>query len=338
MALLVPTTDFSDNKTLDFNFTVDWLSFSGISDGDGVLKSVSPVFAPLFDDFSALVKPTKGRFSFGSGYSFDGGLIFYDPQGNSDSIGGKNSFHVILTGSFLKTARSVLLDSYSDWLRFIFSSFRVGRCDLALDIFDNDEIPFIKRQLEEGNYLSIWRNFSLTKSQGDGWTYSLGRRGGASYLRIYDKRAERLQAGDDVPFKSWLRFELELRDSDDVVSSSLSSSSGDVNDGLFRIFLDFIDRRLHIFDISYFDFSHFNGVLVSQRTVDRPVFSIYNSIDWLRNQVLPTIHKLNSLLGPDFMRFLFGYQVSERAEDTIFTYLLEYNPLALFDDKLRDVM
>jgi len=93
------------------------------------------------------------------------------------------------------------------------------RIDLAFDdksgLLDMGEIG---SALREGRYVSRWRKwryFESAEPTEDGMivgeSYYLGSSKSDTQLRVYDKRAERLQKGAEVAVDHWIRCELELR-------------------------------------------------------------------------------------------------------------------------------
>jgi len=93
------------------------------------------------------------------------------------------------------------------------------RVDVAFDdhegILDLDAIGLA---LREGRFVSRWRSWQdLTSSKlvdGQwvmGQTFYMGSKKSDTQLRVYDKRAERLQKGKDVEPGPWVRAELQFR-------------------------------------------------------------------------------------------------------------------------------
>ena len=315
---------FENSSSSRFNFTVDWLSFSYLAETD------NPFEDPVLRNILFAVYPSekyfvlgRGKYSFLKSLSASGCLILFDPAENSDSLG-KFAFHVIFQGTGLKLARSVLLDQYDDWLAFIYANTRIVRLDLALDLFDCPHVNDIRNQFEFQEYISSWRVFNFTKSNNDGWTYSLGRRGGPSFFRVYNKLAKFDPDVDGDPqCISWLRFELELRDVDALLRSNISLSHFD-NYSLFSFFLNFLSTHISIPQLPVCPYDYHSEVM--NPASDRFVDPVYKSVNWLRRQVLPTIDKLNKAFGADFFNWLCGQRLPSTVPDLMITYFLNHVP------------
>ncbi len=327
MALLrtgfAPTFDLSDQTEL--NFSVDWLSFSyccSVPDplSDPIISRIITSVYPCLDVFDIC----RGRFSFLSGYSTDGCVILFEPAGNSTSMG-VNACHVIFSGSGLSFARQVLADSFDDWLMYIYDHCRIGRIDLALDVFDCPHIDHVIHALENHEYTSIWRVWSCIHSQDDGFTYTLGRRGGSSYFRVYNKFAEQKKDKILPPegVDSWYRFELELRDVDSTLRANLPHMDRFT---LKDFYFTFMSGRLSIPCAPVSPFSY--KVPAPEQ---RPQLLIHpdpinKKVDWVRRQVLPTILNLNKVFGEDFLTYLIGSSPVVPYKSFMYEYLLKHMP------------
>lgn len=94
---------------------------------------------------------------------------------------------------------------------------KVTRLDVAFDdragVLDLDTMS---EHVRKGWLTSRWRKarrsegFDLGETGREGYTLEFGRRVSDAFLRCYDKRLERLNAGEDDP-GAWLRVELELK-------------------------------------------------------------------------------------------------------------------------------
>jgi len=91
-------------------------------------------------------------------------------------------------------------------------STRVDVCwDDQTGVLDIDDI---ERARQAGSFVSRWKDndyHNSTRKGVAGATVGFGSPKSDSYLRIYDKRAERLQKGHEVEADHWVRVELQLR-------------------------------------------------------------------------------------------------------------------------------
>lgn len=295
---------FDNDKNTRFNFTVDWLSFSYVPSTDNPLHDpvISRILNSVYPDFSAFT-PVKGRFSFLDGYACTGLLLLYHPAEGATCLA-KNACHVIFQGIGLSLARNVLLDSFFDWFDYIVQNTKIVRCDLALDMFDCPHVLDIRKKFEANEYISSWRSYSLVRSNGDGWTYYLGRRGRDTYFRAYNKLAECKSTDAPADCQSWLRFELELRDCDDFFKRLKSVSAF----GVFALFCDLMSSRLYIPGLpSCPDFYRGEAMNPSPLAYIDPV---YRTVHWLKTQVMPSIDRCTRIFGIDFLLDLLGHRVS----------------------------
>lgn len=327
MALLrtgvAPTFDLSDKPEL--NFSVDWLSFSyccSVPDplSDPIINHIITSVFPTLDCFDIC----RGRFSFLSGYSTEGCMILFEPAGNSTSMGA-NACHVIFSGYGLSLARQILDDSFDDWLTYIYDHCRIGRIDLAVDVFNCPHIDHVIRALEKREYVSVWRVWSCIHSQDDGFTYTLGRRGGSSYFRVYNKLAEQKKDKILPPqgVDSWFRFELELRDVDSILRSSFPRMD---MTSLKDFYFAFMSGRLSIPCAPVPSFPYCFSAPVSRPDLLIHPDPINKKVDWVRRQVLPTILNLNKVFGEDFLTYLIGSSPVVPYKTFMYEYLLKHMP------------
>lgn len=132
-----------------------------------------------------------------------------------------------------------------DWLGlaqcFLMWSGKWTRCDLAQDTNETD-VPTVRAAVQSRNVVSHFRKAHRTDDLwGEGSTVTLGQRGSDSYVRIYDKRAERLAAGEACEVAIWTRCEVELR-RDRANAAVLSLLAGENMAGIIRGVVDFRDR------------------------------------------------------------------------------------------------
>ncbi len=139
-----------------------------------------------------------------------GGVVGWSPSRPEQKV------HLQLSSDHLGRARELNneLEDVAAFLRNLLDlggSFR--RVDFALDDRSGQlDMETMRRYAEEGNMTTRWRKIigirGLAGTQGE--TLGFGSRVSDSYLRIYDKQAERLQAGKEDP-GHWIRVELELK-------------------------------------------------------------------------------------------------------------------------------
>ena len=339
---LIKTNNFATSWVdphVNYNFNLDWLSFSGALEADHPFhdKKLIGIISAVVPDLSVFVEG-RGRYSFLNSVSTEGVIILYNQALSADCYAA-SSFHVIFSGMGLKLARSVLGDSYEDWLLMVDNSYRIGRVDLALDVFNSTRFPQIKHQLLEKNYVSSWRRYEAIMSSDDGFTFSFGRRGSDSFLRIYDKLAQTKALAKTSPLtqppldgiRSWFRVELELR------SFRLSEYTSRVRfqTGNLRAFFHrFLNQRLTIMGFP-------KPLPPCEAVLDRPqldsfIDPIYRKIDWVRRQVLPTLLDLNSTFGPDWLYYIIGDLSHEDWRPTLAKTLMHWSP-DILTAHLRDV-
>ena len=300
---------FDNDKSTRFNFSIDWLSFSYVPQTDDPLDDdvIKHILSSVFPDFKAFTH-VKGRFSFLDGYACTGLLLLFHPAEGAACLA-KNACHVIFQGIGLSLARNVLLDSFYDWFEFIVQNTKIVRCDLALDMFDCPYHLDIRKKFEAKEYISSWRSYSFVRSNGDGWTYYLGRRGRDTYFRAYNKLAERKASDASADCQSWLRFELELRDCDSFFKQLKSVSAF----GVFGLFCNLVSQRLYIPGLPPCpDF--YCGEAMNPAPLAY-VDPIYRTVRWLKTQVMPSIDRCTKLFGQDFLFDLLGHRCSRDHDD-----------------------
>jgi len=96
---------------------------------------------------------------------------------------------------------------------------KATRIDIAWDDTSGLlDLDVIHEALENRDYSARWRDWQYVQSDKHtsngpvrGETFYLGSSKSDSQLRVYDKRAERLQKGHEVDIDHWIRCELQLR-------------------------------------------------------------------------------------------------------------------------------
>lgn len=93
------------------------------------------------------------------------------------------------------------------------------RIDVAYDDFSGLlDIAEIDRKLRKGEVVTRWKkaktqtgSYAIGTGMDDGSGVTIGSRVSEAYCRIYDKKMERERLKIDVPVKSWVRCEIELK-------------------------------------------------------------------------------------------------------------------------------
>ena len=190
-------------------FSLDWLAVT-IKD----FQSFDDVFRELSRFLGEKIF-SRGRGA--RGYSdsadiLDGGFVAW----SSDKP--QNGIHVVLN------ARSLaLLSGYSalELLQFFYSLGGVAtRIDFAFDDMSGLlDLDVIASYLRAGQVSTRWKMFQVVRGRSDvgksdfqGYTIYVGSRKSESFLRFYDKKAERENKGFEVEHEKWVRVELELKD------------------------------------------------------------------------------------------------------------------------------
>lgn len=313
---------FARSSSTTFNFTVDWLSFTFVC---GDIRDpfehpvISQIITSVYPDIHVFIRG-NGRYSFMQSYTTDGCLVLYEQKDTADTAGA-NACHVIFTGQGMKLARNILCDTFDDWLVYIGDHCKIVRCDLALDMFNSPYVDVIKHVFESGDYKSSWRNWTCINSSGNGWTYSLGRRGANTYFRIYDKKAEQVSKDVSCHYDSWLRFELECRD----VASWLGS--GDKNmSKFFDFYLFILNTHLNVSSLPELNLN-FGGVYTPEKAPDTPEQATRRKIDWLRRQVVPTLDTLIDTYGRSFISYILGESNSPFDSSVLaYRYIIQHMP------------
>lgn len=177
------------------------------------------------------------------------------------------------------------------------------RLDLAIDDV-SASIPFeaVHSQLESGLAMTRTKNGSYQVKWDEKHRYQtlyVGKRGGATMMRCYDKG---LQLGQD---KSWLRFEFEHRhEKANAVAKLLSDEGWDAATGVSRSFIEFKDEKHKTTDrsrqrparwwVDLIDASKYRVVIDRDRET-----SLVKAYAWLERQAAPIIATLTEHEGGD---------------------------------------
>lgn len=189
----------------------------------------------------------RGMYGYRQSKKVEGVLVLFD--GSSESMGR----HYSISGDVLRRLHGVYGVSGYDLLSRVLKvpSSHVTRADIAVDAVNHGiSRERIQEYLE--NHWVVTRSNTWdvvgTRSFEDGsyvagWTVYVGARSSDQFVRIYDKKIERLvNAGKPVEVQDWVRFEWVFRH-DKAQAVAEVFVSGDI-DAVFAILvgvLDFVD-------------------------------------------------------------------------------------------------
>ena len=205
---------------------------------------------------------------------------------------------------------------FSEFIRWIFShggSFT--RLDLALD--NKHDLYYSVEDLwsavSSGQCVSILRTKqytqSITGNDPSGSTLSFGRRGGAIYLRVYDKKFEQnnklKKAGQPLIDYDWVRWEFEFRKENgyaDRVAALLRDSKnvGDVFNGILARYIRLVEKdasrnsRCTTSEKWLAFIGAVSPLRLFQKLETRTIEAVQN---WLYHQVTPSLAALALYFG-----------------------------------------
>jgi phage replication initiation protein len=216
--------------TLGDGWGVDWIAFTL-----PIRAGCTPygVAAELGQQFGGLGAVVPGRYGYSCMSSVLGsGWVMWAPERPDQGV------HCVLPASALERMAVSLkaLDQVILWDRGHYT-----RIDLWLDSY-TVPVSVVAAAVRDRQVVSHFRRAGMIQSLwSDGCTVSLGSRQSDSYVRIYDKRAEQLGKGLEVPDDVWTRCELESKgDRADAVMRAVMA--GDSVPGIIQGVLDFRDR------------------------------------------------------------------------------------------------
>jgi len=199
---------------------------------------------------------------------------------------------------------------------------RTTRIDVAFD--DQDgllDLDVVGRHLDEGLYVARWTRTDYHRSKINGvWGESrtLGSGRSDTMLRIYDKRAERLQKGHEVEHDHWLRVELQLRRKRaNAAADQLKTKARDVwayMAGVVRYMVDFKERgtsdQKTRWPVALW-WARFLGFAEKARlVVEKEVKTLDHVKAWVWTQVAPSLAVLEEGMGFDDA-WSFVYQTAQ---------------------------
>ena len=131
---------------------------------------------------------------------------------------------------------------------------KFSRIDLAID--DTTGLYYSLTELHQVgldlSYISLFKQWKETfsKSTDDGnllgYTVYLGSRTSDLFVRIYDKRLEQISKGVDVPYSSWVRWEMEIKHDNAQSVAEKISTYQEFNQLVF----DLLNRYIRIVDLT----------------------------------------------------------------------------------------
>jgi len=235
--------------------------------------------------------------------------------------------HVDISGQGIRQVEQMVFSGDSaGWSRFISDCFAAGadftRLDVASDIVGSDEsMPFTFEQVMEhlngGHYRSWFRNFQpqykYTKRDGlpvcVGRSVYFGSKLSRVFAVLYDKRLERLSAGDDVDVENWLRLEFRFkheRANSLALLVAEGRALGEWFAGVIAEYINFLDpaddgagnvsRRA----VASWWSAFLGGVAKIKLTAQRVTRTLEDKLRWLEKQVsislgqLREFHRLTS--------------------------------------------
>jgi DNA relaxase NicK len=120
----------------------------------------------------------------------------------------------------------------------------IKRLDFAIDLYGPGlDMAYISRAIDRDMYVSRYDDKSINEIKGKktgGWTIYLGSQESASYMRLYDKVAERLARADEKVGGKWIRLEWSTKAEVAVALGGLLARDGisagiDAFNGYFRL-------------------------------------------------------------------------------------------------------
>ncbi len=277
---------------------LDWLAFSVPYD-DG-LALVEKLFG------KPQLRPRGIRGYTHSGTICGSGVVGWSPERPEQKV------HVQMPSTALSQAVEAMpgLDHARPLLQFLVEEGAVmRRVDFALD----DRRGLLSMARIGEHVAQDWfvsRSRQVDRYQrlrgGDGETFFFGSRSSESYVRIYDKRAERMDKGEDDP-GHWIRVELELKgDKAQAVVEGYLGQGEEYLVGLLRGLLDFkepsSDETKARWPTAPWWAALLDGAEKVRLSMPREKPTLERSKAWAHKQVAPTLAMVCAAEGT--VRFL----------------------------------
>lgn len=260
---------------------LDWLSGTVPVPADSSPAAVAVMVGELCGGFVLL---DRGGMGYTSAASVLGsGRVLWHPDRSEMGV------HVVLPASALERLPG-------DWRGFVQALLWVGakftRCDLALDQHET-ALDVVRAAVAARQVVSRFRKaLHMQNMWGEGETVYLGAPSSDTKVRIYDKRAESLERGEEVPEGVWVRCEVEFhRERADAVLRGVYD--GEDPAGFVRAVLDFRDltedgrsNRCTVFD--WWE-RWLGGVQKAIFNLPKRAGDLDSLRRWVRRQVAPTL-------------------------------------------------
>lgn len=216
-------------------YSIDWFQFTSFQ-----YSPFEVIEFILEDSISLYQNNIRGINGYMLGIEGGGVRVYYR---GSEGMG----VHVIMTSEAIylyekrgKTMKTLLLKSALDHIK-------ITRIDLAIDIFNSDEITMdlLEEHIKEKTIVTKWRAVKSIKSKETkdfrdiGHTIYFGSRKSEIMLRIYDKSKEQ-----NMLDRKWIRFELELKGkkANEVAIELLGKKHSEVIKGILKNYIRFTDK------------------------------------------------------------------------------------------------
>ena len=259
-------------------------------------------------------KWTKGAMGYTDVWSVFGGWIGINPQRPDMGI------HFNLSAKALDQFRLATHKtdaSIVNWLCALGAKFT--RLDVAFDIYDKAmlDLEDIRDAINGGLCVSKWKKATTydTRKLSDGTSiggsdcggFTFGSRSSQSYLRIYDKRQERLTKVGECERTYWVRIELEYKSKNAIAVSKLivENASLDWFGANLRYYLDIKAPGQTDKNRSRWEAAGWWVTLTAAVKTRLPVVrkivqdAIISAKRWIMHQVAPTLAFLLEIDGGD---------------------------------------
>lgn len=280
------------NTTTLYSCLCDWLAFTKpVDPGSPVADVVSWVFAT----FGEGILLDRG----GLGYTHSAvicetGRVFWSPDRAGQGV------HVRLPSTALAWLHENrwTWGTFEEFLRFLLShGAKFVRADWALDDRAGAlDLDTIDRYYKNGWLTCCWRTGHVIEGRLDscGRTLCFGSRSSDSYMRIYDKVAERASRGVAVDSSHWIRCEVEYKRKaahESVIFAAFSGCGAIV--GLIRGLIEFKepgeDTNKSRWAPAAWWLDFLGGVEKAHLKVVKAVKTIERVMTWLQTSVAPSL-------------------------------------------------
>lgn len=304
----------SNTGIVNTSIILDYLSFTVENTKENVSR-ITNAF-----DIDKLEELSYGGYGYASSAMIlDGGKVFWHSERPEMGM------HIRLNSKSLALLNLTplgLLNRVIDW------GGKFRRLDLAFDDMDGMlDLDEMHRKLAKGEVVTRWRRVArivgekIGGAQKSGDTVAVGVRASNSYLRMYDKKLERLAKNADVTgIEHWIRVELELKaDKANEFAIILAknapiswrASAGELCSSLLWGLLDFKDANADDDNKSRWDTSEFWSKFLrasSKLKLSTPKEdgTLDDSKDWIWKVVAPTLAMI--ILSKDDDKGQSGYE------------------------------